>query len=74
MHCLVSGTLYIFDFEPRVRVKGRLRIAGIVAGQTKEQVQAATAFKGFDDFGSISARLTLGFVLGVAYDEATDKR
>lgn len=44
---------------------------GVLAGQSKEQVQAAAAFKGFDDFGTVSARLTLGFVLGVAYDESS---
>ncbi len=44
---------------------------GVQAGQSKEQVQSATTFKGFDDFGSLNARLTLGFVLGVAFDEAS---
>ena len=63
--------LYFRDYLAAVLDYAR---KGVQAGQTKEQVQAATAFKGFDDFGSISARLTLGFVLGVAFDEATDKR
>lgn len=47
---------------------------GVQAGQTKEQVQALTALPGFEDHANLNARLTLGFVLGIAFDEVTAKR
>jgi cyclase len=46
--------------------------AGVKAGQTKEAVQALPVLKGFEDNVSPNARLTLAFVLGIAYDEVTN--
>jgi len=46
----------------------------IAAGQTKEELQKMTALKGFEDNASPNARLTLGFVLGLCYDELTGKK
>jgi cyclase len=48
--------------------------AGVKAGQTKEQVQALPVLKGFEDNVSPNARLTLAFVLGIAYDEVTNAK
>jgi cyclase len=44
--------------------------AGVKAGQSKEEVQKLTALKGFEDTLSLNERLTMAFVLGIAYDEA----
>ncbi len=43
------------------------------AGQLKEEIQKLPALKGFEDNTSPNARLTMGFVLGIAYDELTGK-
>jgi cyclase len=47
--------------------------AGAKAGQSKEEVQKLAALKGFEDNVSPNARLTLAFVLGICYDEVTQK-
>ena len=43
--------------------------AGVKAGQSKEEIQKLPALKGFEDNASPNARLTMAFVLGIAYDE-----
>ena len=48
--------------------------AGVKAGQTKEQVQALPVLKGFEDTVSLNQRLSLAFVLGIAYDEVTNAK
>jgi cyclase len=46
---------------------------GIAAGQTKDAIAAAAALPGFEEYQSSGTVLTLGGVLGVAYDELTAK-
>lgn len=46
----------------------------IKAGQAKDEMQKMTELKGFEDNVSPNARLTLGFVLGLCYDELTEKK
>ncbi len=46
----------------------------IAAGQAKDELQKMTALKGFEDNASPNARLTLGFVLGLCYDELMEKK
>lgn len=46
----------------------------IAAGQSKEELQKMTVLKGFEDNASPNARLTLGFVLGLCYDELVEKK
>lgn len=46
----------------------------IAAGQSKEELQKMTLLPGFEDNASPNARLTLGFVLGLCYDELTEKK
>jgi cyclase len=46
---------------------------GVKAGQSKEEVQKLEALKGFEDNVSPNPRLTLAFVLGLCYDEVTQK-
>jgi cyclase len=46
---------------------------GVQAGHSKEQVQSLAALSGFEDFALLNARLSLSFVLGIAFDEAADK-
>jgi len=45
---------------------------GIAAGRSKEEIARLEALPGFEGYHSSPPRLTLGFVLGVAYDELTD--
>ena len=47
--------------------------AGVKAGQSKEEIQKLPVLKGFEDNVSPNARLTLAFVLGIAYDEVTNR-
>ncbi len=44
---------------------------GVQSGQSREEVQATATLPGFEDFANLNARLTLGFVLGIAFDEVT---
>jgi glyoxylase-like metal-dependent hydrolase (beta-lactamase superfamily II) len=48
--------------------------AGVKAGQSKEEIQKLPQLKGFEDTVSLNERLTLGFVLGIAYDEVTNAK
>jgi cyclase len=48
--------------------------AGAKQGQSKEEVQKLPVLKGFEDNTSPNARLTLAFVLGIAYDEVTNAK
>jgi cyclase len=43
------------------------------AGQSKEELQKTATLPGFEDNIQLNARLTLGFVLGVAYDELNER-
>jgi cyclase len=47
--------------------------AGVKAGQSKEEVQKLAALKGFEDTTSLNARLSVGFVVGICYDEVAAK-
>jgi glyoxylase-like metal-dependent hydrolase (beta-lactamase superfamily II) len=44
----------------------------VQAGETREQLAAITSLPGFEDFTQLNARLSQGFVLGIAYDEVTN--
>ncbi len=46
----------------------------IAAGQSKDQLQQMTVLPGFEDNASPNARLTLGFVLGLCYDELSEAK
>lgn len=48
--------------------------AGAKAGRSKDEVTSLPVLKGFEDNVSPNARLTLAFVLGIAYDEATNAK
>ena len=39
------------------------------AGQSRDELQKTATLPGFEDTIQLNARLTLGFVLGIAYDE-----
>lgn len=47
---------------------------GVQGGQSKEQVQSLAALPGFEDYALLNARLSLGFVLGIAFDEMTEQK
>jgi len=46
----------------------------IAAGSSKEEIAKLDALPGFDGYHSLPPRLTLGSVLGVAYDELTSNQ
>jgi glyoxylase-like metal-dependent hydrolase (beta-lactamase superfamily II) len=46
---------------------------GKAAGQSKEEIQKITTLPGFEDTTSLSQRLSLGFVLGLCYDELNER-
>jgi glyoxylase-like metal-dependent hydrolase (beta-lactamase superfamily II) len=46
---------------------------GIAAGSSKDEIAKADTLAGFEGYHSAPPRLTLGFVLGVAYDELQAK-
>jgi hypothetical protein len=46
---------------------------GRAAGKSKEELQQTTTLAGFDDAIQLNARLTLGFVLGIAFDELNER-
>jgi cyclase len=46
----------------------------IAAGQSKEELQKMTTLRGFEDNASPNARLTLGFVLGLCFDELSERK
>ena len=48
--------------------------AGVKAGKSKEEISSLPALKGFEDNVSPNARLTMAFVLGIAYDEVTNAK
>jgi glyoxylase-like metal-dependent hydrolase (beta-lactamase superfamily II) len=45
----------------------------VQAGRSKEEIQKLPALSGFEDHVSPNPRLTMAFVLGIAYDEVTNK-
>jgi len=46
----------------------------MAAGQSKDEVLKTTTLPGFDDTIALNARLTAGFVLGICFDELTEKK
>lgn len=44
------------------------------AGQTKDELLKTTTLPGFEDTIALNARLTAGFVLGICFDELTEKK
>jgi len=47
---------------------------GVQNGQGKEQVQSLAVLPRFEDFALLNARLSLSFVLGIAFDEAMETK
>ena len=46
----------------------------IAAGQSKDELVKTASLTGFEDTTALNARLTQGFVLGICYDELTEKK
>jgi glyoxylase-like metal-dependent hydrolase (beta-lactamase superfamily II) len=66
-----AGVLAFRDYLTSLLEAGRRAVA---AGQSKEELQKLPALKGFEDYVGPNARITLPFVLGLAYDEASEKK
>ena len=69
--CAKADLMHFRDYLSACMDTARKAIA---AGQSKEELQKMTVLKGFEDNTSPNARLTLGFVLGLCYDELSDKQ
>ena len=46
----------------------------VAAGQSKDELVKTASLAGFEDTTALNARLTQGFVLGICYDELTEKK
>jgi cyclase len=46
----------------------------VAAGQSKDELVKTASLPGFEDTSALNARLTQGFVLGICYDELTEKK
>jgi hypothetical protein len=46
----------------------------VATGQSKEELQKLPALKGFEDYVGPNPRINLPFVLGLAFDEASEKK
>ena len=71
VQCAKADVLRFRDYLSLCMDTARKAIAG---GQAKAELQKMTALAGFADNASPNARLTLGFVLGLCYDELTEKK
>lgn len=69
-----NGRAEVLHFRDYLSAVLNYARAGVKAGQSKEEVQKLAALKGFEDNASPNARLTLAFVLGLAYDEVTNAK
>lgn len=66
-----AGVLAFRDYLTALLDAGRRAVA---AGQSKEELQKLPALKGFEDYVGPNPRITLPFVLGLAFDEASEKK
>lgn len=66
-----AGVLAFRDYLTALLEAGRRAVA---SGQSKEELQKLPALKGFEDYVGPNPRITLPFVLGLAFDEASEKK
>jgi hypothetical protein len=66
-----TGVLAFRDYLTALLEAGRRAVA---SGQSKEELQKLPALKGFEDYVGPNPRITLPFVLGLAFDEASEKK
>ena len=71
VQCAKADVLRFRDYLSLCMDTAKKAIAG---GQAKAELQKMTALAGFEDNASPNARLTLGFVLGLCYDELMEKK
>ena len=71
VQCVKADLLRFRDYLSLCMDTARKALA---AGQSKEDLQKMTTLQGFEDNASPNARLTLGFVLGLCYDELMEKK
>ena len=69
--CTRADVLHFRDYLTACMDTARRALA---AGQSKADLQSTPPLKGFEDTASPNARLTLGFVLGLCYDELSEKK
>jgi len=66
-----AGVLAFRDYLTALLEAGRRAVA---TGQSKEELQKLPALKGFEDYVGPNPRINLPFVLGLAFDEASEKQ
>jgi glyoxylase-like metal-dependent hydrolase (beta-lactamase superfamily II) len=66
-----AGVLAFRDYLTALLEAGRRAVA---TGQSKEELQKLPALKGFEDYVGPNPRINLPFVLGLAFDEASEKK
>lgn len=71
VQCAKADVLHFRDYLAANLDTARKAIA---AGQSKDELTKTTTLKGFEDYGSLNARLSQGFVLGICFDELTGKK
>jgi glyoxylase-like metal-dependent hydrolase (beta-lactamase superfamily II) len=71
VQCTKADMMHFRDYLSACMDTARKAIA---AGQSKDELQKMTVLPGFEDNVSPNARLTLGFVLGLCFDELSEKK
>ena len=71
VHCAKTDVAHFRGYLSRCLDTAKKAIA---AGQSKDDLLKATTVPGFEDTIALNARLTAGFVLGVCFDELTEKK
>jgi len=66
-----AGVLAFRDYLTALLEAGRRAVA---TGQSKDELQKLPALKGFEDYVGPNPRINLPFVLGLAFDEASEKK
>lgn len=66
-----AGVLAFRDYLTALLEAGRRAVA---SGQSKEELQKLPALKGFEDYVGPNPRINLPFVLGLSFDEASEKK
>lgn len=66
-----AGVLAFRDYLTALLEAGRRAVA---SGQSKEELQKLPALKSFEDYVGPNPRINLPFVLGLAFDEASEKK
>lgn len=71
VHCVKADVVHFRGYLSLCMDTAKKAVA---AGQSRDEVQKTATLPGFDDTIALNARLTAGFVLGICFDELTEKK